>query len=276
MKPRLLGKEHGDRRPREDGPHEHDGVRDIALVAFSLYGRRAYATEIDELWQGLLEGGWQLVDRFDCHNVRYLIFREETCSVRGCLSRMEGLVLRLAVRGAANKEIAIDLQVSPSSVATYLRRALLKRGFLTRLRLRETYAFLLDADGSAAASSGDEAGTPTDTDCEEGSRRASRSSTLRITEVSNPRGRLTVIARNIGDGSTELTPAERDVARRAAAGMSNHDIALRKQRSMRTIANQLASAFRKLDVTSRSELAAALVSRRPLQRRTKTEPPGST
>lgn len=259
--PRVFDKEHGVRRPGGDGSHEPDGVREIALVAFSLHGRRADATEIDALWQGLLEGGWQLVDRFDCHSDRYLILREQSCSVRSRLSRMEGLVLRLAARGAANKEIAIDLQVSLSSAATYLRRALLKRRFFTRLRLRETYAFLLDADGSSGASSSDEAGTAADPD-RQASPRASRFSTLRITEVSNSRGRLTVIARNVTDRPAELTPAEHEVATRAASGMSNRDIALLRQRSMRTIANQMASAFQKLGVTSRSGLAAALVSRR--------------
>lgn len=53
-----------------------------------------------------------------------------------------------------------------------------------------------------------------------------------------------------------LSEAERAVARDAARGLSNLAIARRRRRSQRTIANQLASAFRKLGVSSRAELAA--------------------
>ena len=60
-----------------------------------------------------------------------------------------------------------------------------------------------------------------------------------------------------GDLST-LTPAERAVARDAIAGLSNAEIAKKRRRAIRTIANQLASIYRKLGVGSRAELAAQL------------------
>lgn len=53
-----------------------------------------------------------------------------------------------------------------------------------------------------------------------------------------------------------LTPAERAVTSDAAHGLSNAQIAKRRKRSQRTVANQLSSAFRKLGVTSRADLAA--------------------
>ncbi len=53
-----------------------------------------------------------------------------------------------------------------------------------------------------------------------------------------------------------LSAAERAVARDAARGLSNQEIARRRGRSQRTIANQLASVFRKLGVSSRAELTA--------------------
>ena len=58
--------------------------------------------------------------------------------------------------------------------------------------------------------------------------------------------------------SDVLTPAERMIALDAAAGLSNATIAARRRRSVRTIANQLASIYRKLGVGSRAELAAHL------------------
>jgi DNA-binding CsgD family transcriptional regulator len=59
-----------------------------------------------------------------------------------------------------------------------------------------------------------------------------------------------------------LTAAEREVAALAAAGLSNGDIARRRGRAPRTVANQLASVFRKLGVASRAELAARCASGR--------------
>ena len=53
-----------------------------------------------------------------------------------------------------------------------------------------------------------------------------------------------------------LSAAELAVALAAARGLSNLGIARQRRRSQRTIANQLASAFRKLGVSSRSELSA--------------------
>ena len=62
-----------------------------------------------------------------------------------------------------------------------------------------------------------------------------------------------------GVAVSDLTAAEHEVAFYAAAGLSNAEIAARRQRSPRTVANQLASVYRKLDVGSRAELAAWLI-----------------
>ncbi|NOU29432.1 MAG: helix-turn-helix transcriptional regulator [Polyangiaceae bacterium] len=55
-----------------------------------------------------------------------------------------------------------------------------------------------------------------------------------------------------------LTLAERAVVGLAAAGLSNEQIARARKSATRTVANQLASAFRKVGVGSRFELAARL------------------
>jgi DNA-binding NarL/FixJ family response regulator len=52
-----------------------------------------------------------------------------------------------------------------------------------------------------------------------------------------------------------LTSAERDVAFRALTGASNRTIALERGSSVRTVANQLSSIFKKLRIGSRAELA---------------------
>ena len=68
-----------------------------------------------------------------------------------------------------------------------------------------------------------------------------------------------------GEAGEELSPAELDVARRILDGRSNAEIAAERATSARTVANQLASIYRKLGVGSRAELAAtwARRNRRP-------------
>ena len=67
----------------------------------------------------------------------------------------------------------------------------------------------------------------------------------------------------------ELTLAEQAVISLALAGLTNAEIAQKRKRSQRTIANQLASSYRKLGINSRTELASAAAGCRAPQR---TEP----
>jgi DNA-binding NarL/FixJ family response regulator len=55
-----------------------------------------------------------------------------------------------------------------------------------------------------------------------------------------------------------LTRSEREVALGVLEGLSNAAIAARRGTSARTIANQIAAIFRKLDITSRAELVRRL------------------
>ncbi len=64
-----------------------------------------------------------------------------------------------------------------------------------------------------------------------------------------------------------LSRSEADVARLAAEGLSNADIAARRGTSVRTVANQIASIFRKLGVSSRRELATRGADARPVKER---------
>jgi DNA-binding CsgD family transcriptional regulator len=56
----------------------------------------------------------------------------------------------------------------------------------------------------------------------------------------------------------KLTAAEHEVALAVARGGSNREIAEARGASVRTVANQVASACRKLGVRNRRELAAEL------------------
>lgn len=70
---------------------------------------------------------------------------------------------------------------------------------------------------------------------------------------------LAVIAAPIAAaGPDNLTSAEARVLSAILLGKSNHQIASERGTSIRTVANQVASLYRKLGVTSRAELALQL------------------
>ena len=70
---------------------------------------------------------------------------------------------------------------------------------------------------------------------------------------------VVVLALPVADAA--LSEAERGVVAAALRGLSNAEIATERGVSARTVANQLASAYGKLGVRGRSELAALLAGR---------------
>ncbi len=58
---------------------------------------------------------------------------------------------------------------------------------------------------------------------------------------------------------TSLSPAEVEVAQLVVEGLSNAQIARRRGTSVRTVANQMASILRKLELSSRHELTVRCV-----------------
>jgi len=70
-------------------------------------------------------------------------------------------------------------------------------------------------------------------------------------------GEMVVLSFPIEGGEGDaLTPAEHEVVAAIEAGMSNAQIARARGTSARTVANQIASIFKKLKVGSRAELVA--------------------
>ena len=69
------------------------------------------------------------------------------------------------------------------------------------------------------------------------------------------RSRVELIGNGVSLGLHDLTPAEHAVAIDVLAGLSNAEVARKRGRSRRTIANQLAAIYRKLGIHSRVELA---------------------
>ncbi len=70
-------------------------------------------------------------------------------------------------------------------------------------------------------------------------------------------GELVILSFALPEGApVSLTPAESEVIGHLLAGRTNAEIAALRRSSPRTVANQIASLFRKLSVRSRLELVA--------------------
>jgi DNA-binding NarL/FixJ family response regulator len=196
------------------------------LVAERIGARGAELAE-GPAWDAVVAGRWSLVDRFDADRRRFIVAYRNPPGVvdpRRLTAREEG-VATLASLGRSNKEIAMDLGTSDSTVANSLAAALGKLGLDSRTLLP---IFWRDLHGRAWA-------------------------------VDRADARLIALGgRADPEGLAALSPAERAVAKGMLAGLSDRDIASARRCSRNTIANHTAAVYRKLGVHSRAELASKL------------------
>lgn len=182
------------------------------------------------LWQGLVEGRWSLVDRFDSDGKRFIVAIRndpEHTDPRG-LSLRERQIAEYVGIGYGNKAIAYTLGISLSTVSNSIACVLFKLGLQRRVELAAFFA--------------------------PGGLRA------RLSEVAlGGEEWLMGTYPLAGKISTDkLTDSERCVMAHLVLGSTNDDIAHRRNTSARTVANQVQSIFRKLNVRSRTELVAQL------------------
>lgn len=197
---------------------------------------RSSASELDTVdpaWSAVIAGRWSLVDRFDADGRRFVLAYRNPPGVLDPrrLTPREERVTTLAAIGRANKEIAFELGVSQSTVATLLATSLGKLGLESRTLLP---LFWRDLHGHAWAVTDEQAA---------------------------------LIALSPADGATDisaLTPAERAVADGLLRGLSDREIAGARNCSRHTVAKHVTAIYRKLGVRSRIELACQL-SRRPAE-----------
>ncbi len=99
-----------------------------------------------ELWRGLVDGEWSLVDRFERDGRRFVIARANAPQVRDprALTPLERRVVAYVALGNSNKLIAYSLGMSESSVGMRLSAALAKLGFENRTALASFVSLLGD------------------------------------------------------------------------------------------------------------------------------------
>jgi DNA-binding CsgD family transcriptional regulator len=180
------------------------------------------------LWRGLVRGRWSLLDHFDADGRRFVVAlrNDPGPHIWLTLSAVEQQVVEYASLGLSNKEIAYALGRAPSTIASHLGSGLRKLGGLSRNGLCSIAGDL--------------------------SSRTPRRSVVVDDDI-----RVDAVSSHAEDEPLAyLTPAERQVALDAIQGLSNQEIATRRERAERTVANQLASVYVKTGARSRVELAA--------------------
>lgn len=178
------------------------------------------------LWQGLVAGNWSLMDVIDSDGRPLTVLRENAIDVRSSvrLSERERQVAYLVGRGHHVKLVAYELGLTPSTVRSQLRAALRKLNLEDRVGLIRLVGSVFRPN-----------------------------KTTEIEELG-----LLALSEGALDLPAVLTDAERDVARFVYDGLTNQDIADQRGTAVRTVANQLASIYRKLGLSSREELVRLL------------------
>jgi DNA-binding CsgD family transcriptional regulator len=115
-----------------------EAVRRVERARGSL--RRAAPEEAADLWTGLVDGRWTLVDRCEADGKRIVLARRNEPRVEDprSLTDRERCVLAHAALGHSSKYVAYLLGLAPTTVATHLGAARRKLGLHTR---RELLAF---------------------------------------------------------------------------------------------------------------------------------------
>jgi DNA-binding NarL/FixJ family response regulator len=218
----------------DDGVAYLDGpVR--TLLRRAVVCRERIRARGETLWPAFVAGEWTLVDRFEKSGRRVVVAHRNARDARRfqILSAPERTALLQALDGIAGKVTALELGVSEATVSRFVSRALRRLGLKSLAEAaalrRMTVSIARIGDGPAA------------------------------TELAVLRSSL-VVRGSVGEKKlSTLTLAERRVLTAVLEGRAQKDIAAERLSSPRTIANQVASIFRKLGVGSRRELMARIL-----------------
>jgi DNA-binding CsgD family transcriptional regulator len=110
-------------------PRARESLRQAAKAIDRARSKaRSNEDEALDLWQGLVAGGWSLVDQFDSDGRRFLVARKNDPEVKDprALTLRERQVLAYVAMGHSIKLIAYCLGVSPSSVSVSRAMAMRK------------------------------------------------------------------------------------------------------------------------------------------------------
>ncbi len=219
--------------------HSFDAQQRLRHLAVQADAAGKQTADWASLWRQLIIGELSILDHFSSSERHYLtlVSAAAEADARKLTTRQLQLLQRQLL-GQPQKGVAIDCQLSASTVAGSLTESLRLLGLnVSASRAPVLLSLMLHAHlGHAPVGSGRES-FATD---------AGRA--LRVASIARLEDAL----------EGRLSPAEHAVVRFRADGKSHAEIAQLRKTSRRTIANQLASASRKLGVSGRCELVSYL------------------
>jgi DNA-binding NarL/FixJ family response regulator len=200
----------------------------------SLNERADQNADLAVLWHRLCEGQLFISDTYCEHGRCYAAFEIRSKTVRPSALKLR--VLERLFQGEGQKAIAADMSVSVASVAGYSTAAL--SAIACRHRVSRAPILLVMA---ALAARGSNSGRVR--------HEGWRADGTWLVSVEIPGGTF----------RERLSSSEAEVVRLSIEGEPHASIAVLRGTSIRTVANQLASAFNKLKVSGRSSLRALAV-----------------
>jgi DNA-binding CsgD family transcriptional regulator len=110
-----------------------------------VHGRTA--DEVLNLWQGLVDGEWSLVDHFDTDGRRYYVAvaNPPAAAKSKALSRREREIVGYIASGTSSDATAYALGLNSGTVRAHLHNAMVKLGVRSRVELIGLRATLLDS-----------------------------------------------------------------------------------------------------------------------------------
>ena len=207
----------------------------------SLTSSPVQTIELSQLWHELASGRRQIADcaASDGHYFLLLTRALKPVGVRRGIRTRNFRVLNQVLLNPSRKQLVVELGLSSSSIAALSRQCLNSIG-LSCTPCTAPPLLIMAAAAACAANAGTAAAT-----CE----RWILAPHFELVRAPRPELRF----------ASEFSRAEFEVAQRLLEGNSYAEIAHSRKTSERTIANQVASVFRRLGVSGRPELAQRLL-----------------
>jgi DNA-binding NarL/FixJ family response regulator len=192
--------------------------------------------DVSEVWRELVSGSCSIVDSFFSETRCYLMLEHVSSAAATPIVGRRLQIVEAVLASTRQKNIAIELELAPSTVTLHSRLALRDIGI--NAKPSRPHPLLMLAASSTAPG--------TRARCSVFADREGRQ--VRVVGAPRPdellRGRL--------------PPGERSVVRSLVEGQSHADIASERKTSPRTVANQISAVFRRLCVSGRNELVQSL------------------
>jgi DNA-binding NarL/FixJ family response regulator len=215
-----------------------ESEQDLRLLAMTADANATTDVNLSLLWRELARGSSRVIDGFFSEERCYLIVAQTTDGAVKPIENRRLEILEAVLSGLRQKNIAIDMQLAPSTVALNSRLALASLGVSSKPSRAHPLLMLAAKAVSEPTLSVARCSTLVTRDDRE----------LRVISAPRPDQRL----------STILPCAELAVIRSLVEGHSYVEIAQRRGTSTRTIANQITAVFRRLRISGRNELVQHL------------------